>query len=213
MADSATTTIVVEGKDDRRFVRQYLQYLGFGELLFDGEPKSPDAAGKVIIRETNGIGALTGKKISSDIIQDTSGADKVLIIVDANADIGKRRKEMQNAAKQIKAKTDKDTDVRIFLLPDDEQRGELENLLLDIFHEGGVAECFEHYEKCLQDKKLQTPDLKGKIYAYCEAHQAETDANKRDYDDPKLWDLEHSALLPLRKFLRDNLPPPDGKQI
>lgn len=208
MSGSAKAVIFVEGPDDLNFVRQYLQHLGFGEMLFDGEPKSPGAAGRIIIRPTYGIGIWMQKKIPQDIIDLIDISDRVLIVVDANADIQKRQKEMDAAAAKVKAQTD--ADARIFLMPDDEKAGALECLLIAIFRDGGVAECFGRYKECMHGKNLPSPDAKGQIYAYCEAHKVETDAVKRDYDDPAIWDLEHPDLLPLRKFLTDNLPPCDG---
>ena len=137
------------------------------------------------------------------MILPASISNKVLIVVDANADIQKRRKQLCITAQKIKKETG--TDTEIFLLPDNKTAGELENLLIDIFLGNKVAECFEQYKKCLEDKKLQPPNPKGEIYAYCEAHKAEPRGNERDYCDPKFWDLEHPALRPLQKFLLDNL--------
>lgn len=201
MTTSTLTTILVEGKSDFHFVRQYAKHLGYdSDLQYIGKTSG------IVIREVGGIGALTGKKISPDIIQDARKSDKVLIIADANDDIQKRRKKLQNTAQKIM------TNAQLFLLPDDKTPGMLEDLLIAIFRDDGVGGCFEEYKKCLRDKKLHPPGAKGEIYAYCEAHKTETDADKRDYRNPEFWDLEHSALKPLRGFLCDNLSPDDKRE-
>ncbi|MGI9338300.1 MAG: DUF3226 domain-containing protein [Gammaproteobacteria bacterium] len=219
ITDSAAAAIIVEGKSDCHFVRQYLRHLpyGYGDLLFDCKIKSPDRAGKIMVCPTGekggGDGALIGKKISERVLEIASVSNRALLVVDANGGGDERRKKFEDAAQKIKANTG--TDTKLFLLPDDKNPGKLESLLLRIFRDpeiGGVAECFDNYEECLRSRGFNPPDLKGKIYAYCEAHRAKPREDERNYLDAKRWNLEHTELQPLRDFLLNNLSSPAGEK-
>ena len=200
----AAATIIVEGGDDLRFMLQYLRHLGFDASRFNGW-KSLVSADGIVVYPLGGDGALIGGG-TSEVVQIAEASDKVLIVADADKDKA-RRATLAKTARKIKAET------ALFLLPDGKSDGELETLLLQIFIDnGGVGECFGQYEQCLRDKKLQLPNLKGKVYAYCEAHHGKkhkvpAGGAEREYSNSKFWDLNHPALNELRDFLKENLPP------
>ena len=206
----AAATIIVEGGDDLRFMLQYLHHLGFDASGFGaGEWKGVASVEgiAVCVCPKGGDGALIGDKApTAQVVQIADASDKVLIVADADKD-KVRRKTLAKTARKIKAET------ALFLLPDGKSDGELETLLLQIFIDnGGVGECFEQYEQCLRDKKLQLPNPKGKIYAYCEVHDSKkhkvpAGGAEREYSDGKFWNLNHQALNELRDFLKANLPP------
>ena len=95
----------------------------------------------------------------------------------------------------------------VFLLPNDCDPGCLETLLewIAVPDHRVVYECFREYETCLHSysKSYRLPNLKARIYAYCEALSIESYHSKRDYSDPLYWDLNASALEPLKQFLLD----------
>ena len=69
--------------------------------------------------------------------------------------------------------------LRTFLLPDNEQAGNLETLLeqmASVDHQA-VYGCLDKYEGCLKrlDSKYVLPNQKARIYAYCEAVGARLD--------------------------------------
>lgn len=63
--------------------------------------------------------------------------------------------------------------------------------------------CFEQYGNCLTNWKggYVKPDLKAKIYAYCEALGTEPKPEGRQYSDPGFWNPNAPVLDPLKKFL------------
>ena len=92
-----------------------------------------------------------------------------------------------------------------FLIPNDSEPGDLETLLERIAVSGHrvVYECFQQYEDCLQSKSesYHLPNSKARIFAYCEALDIETNANRRDYGDSSYWNLSAPVLNPLKDFL------------
>lgn len=216
MTALAAAAIIMEGDHDCRFMRQYLEHLDFGSLLFGGELKDAGRAGKIIIRkagEHGGIGPLIGGKAPfPEVIETCESSDNILIVADANSAFEGRLKKLQSTARKITEQTA--ADVKIFLLPDNKSAGELENLLEEISVGKEIYECLEQYEKCLRTKKSALNnklDMKAKIYAYCDARNIRAHWGKREYCDKAHWDLNDPKLESLRKFLLQNLPqPPDG---
>ena len=109
----------------------------------------------------------------------------------------------------------------IFLFPNNEDDGTLENLLEYIINteHSCILEYFDTYEQSLashKDKdgedKYQIPDQKAKMFAYISAfrktrQQKENLKNKGDwmFDNPQFWDLNAAALQPLKNFLAHHL--------
>lgn len=150
----AATAIIMEGGSDCHFMRQYLGHLGFGSLLFGGGLKDAGRAGKIIVRETGKNGGIPpligGNAPSPDVVNICETSNNILIVVDANSDCEKRRDELRATVRKIEKEPK--TDAKIFLLPDDESVGELENLLEEISVGKEIYECLEQYEKCLRTK-------------------------------------------------------------
>ena len=66
-----------------------------------------------------------------------------------------------------------------------------------------VYECFQQYEDCLLNtsESYHLPNSKARIFAYCEALNIETHANRRNYGDSAYWNLNAPVLNPLKDFL------------
>ena len=180
--------IVVEGESDKLFVTEYLQHINLSSSV-------PE-----FIKNLDGIGNLAGH--TQKMQEHLNDGVKVLLIFDANSNFRKRRKSIE---KIINMKIN-DQNLPLFLFPNNKSRGALENLLEQIIwrKHAGIFECFENYEKCLQDKNngYILPDMKGKIYAYTEALDAKGKANQYRSE---YWDFHHSALNPLKTFLIENI--------
>ncbi|MDD9799882.1 MAG: hypothetical protein OXU29_05415 [Gammaproteobacteria bacterium] len=176
--------IVVEGEEDRRFLKSYLSTLGV--TIPDGH-----------LRALNGWTNLDGYKPNIEQKQDQGV--KVIIIFDANNSQEKRMKQIRDVLGNITPP--------VFLFPDDKSAGGLEDLLLQIVIPEylEVLECFDDYKKCLNkhNHNYTLPDIKGKVYAYKEAIGA---LQKRaDQFDSKYWNYGHPALNPLKKFLTEHI--------
>ena len=180
--------IVVEGKEDRMFMLEYLRHIN----LHSSVPE--------FIKNLGGIGRLGGhtQKIQEHLNEDI----KVLIVADANSNHEERRKSIEKIiSSEIKAR-----DVPLFLFPNNQSEGTLENLLEQIIlaKHRDIFTCVENYEKCLKNinNDYLFINLKGKIYGYKEAIGAIKE--EKPYA-PKYWDFDHPALDPLKKFLTDNI--------
>ena len=176
-----TTLIVVEGNEDENFLKSYIKTLGYPDESFRFLP-------------INGKDKL---EASESIIEDAldRGA-KVLIIFDADLDYRNSRSNIENTLKGL--------DVNIFLFPDDNSSGTLENLLEKMIrseHER-IFECFEEYKECISKcmSEYEPPGMKAKIYAYKQVLGI-----LEDSFNPRYWDFENTALEPLKSFLNQNL--------
>lgn len=178
--------IVVEGKEDLRFLEGYLGFLGH-------------AFKSGCFMALEGKDNLEGQMPA--IQKKLDGETKVLIILDADEDYAETRKETEEILG--------DPTLPLFLCPDNQSEGALEDLLAKIIlpkHEG-IFRCFENYKKCLKGSGYVRPDvlpdMKGKIYAYKEAVGA-LKAKKNPFD-PQYWDFDNCALEPLKKFLTKHI--------
>lgn len=181
--------IIVEGDEDLRFLKGYL-----GFLLGSSIPGE-------CFKNLKGWGNLGGyaKRMRRALKE---GA-KVLIILDANSGYRNRRQEAQRILGEYMPGG---RDLPLFLFPDNQSDGALENLLQQIIipeHEG-IFTCFEDYKKCLKEcgHDYTPPDMKGKIYAYKEALGAKEE--DRQFD-ARYWNFDHPALNPLKKFLTGHI--------
>lgn len=175
--------IFVEGKEDSFFLQGYLGYLNI-----------PVSSG--CVRDVEGEGKLGGQLPTID--QKLNDGVKVLIVFDANSNCEVKRRKIDKILES--------RNVPVFLFPDNQSGGALEDILEKIIkpeHEG-VFTCFENYKACLQEKSSEyvLPDKKGKIYSYKEALGA---LDKGQQFAPRYWDFGNSALAPLKDFLTSNI--------
>lgn len=181
--------IVVEGDKDVRFLKGYLS-------LLRGSPISEKC-----FKDLKGFGELDG--YTPDIKEVLRKRVKVLIVLDANSDYQKRRQETQ---KILDKGIPDGGNLPLFLFPDNQSNGALENLLEQIIipEHKGIFACFEDYKKCLKEcgHDYTPPGMKGKIFAYTEALGAK---EKEHQFDSKYWNFNHHALNPLKAFLTEHI--------
>ena len=193
--------IVVEGIADETFIRQYLYHL-FGQ-------KVPDN----FILRTNGKDNLKSSVAINRMRSMTDQGGINLVIFDADNNFETRR------ASILEWKNQNGLEFELFLLPNNLDKGELEDLLENIINPNNrpIMECWENYEKELvtldipgrTPPPLTTPAKKTKIYGYLEAllGTSENDKKKikereREYHNSLHWNLNAEYLLPLKEFLK-----------
>ena len=201
-------TIFVEGVADERLISQLLE-VTFG---------TPIEKGKIIV--TNGWKALISPATERAYINqmqytsDNGGTN--LVIFDADDDFALRQREL------LAWKEKNNLDFNLFLLPNNHDTGELEDLLVKIINPENqpVLDCWKRYEDSLSEislpwrngEPLTVPAKKTKIYAYLEAllgksrkQKEAIKENRRDYKNPNHWNLKAEGILALASFLEENL--------
>lgn len=139
-----------------------------------------------------------------------------IVIIDADDDIDARRSDI------LAWKTENDLDFELFLLPNNQDAGALEDLLENIINPSNrpILDCWEDYEKELimldipgrTPPPLTTPAKKTKIYGYLEALLGTSKREKelikekeRDYENTQHWNLDAEYLKPLKEFISKNI--------
>ena len=192
--------IVVEGIADETFIRQYLYHL-FGQ-------KVPDN----FILRTNGKDNLKSSVAINRMRSMTDQGGINLVIFDADNNFETRRASILEWKKQ------NGLEFELFLLPNNQDKGELEDLLENIINPNNrpILDCWEKYEKELvtldipgrTPPPLTTPAKKTKIYGYLEALLFESESDKkkikereREYHNALHWNLDAEYLSSLKEFL------------
>ena len=196
--------IVVEGIADETFIRQYLYHL-FGQ-------KVPDN----FILRTNGKDNLKSSVAINRMRSMTDQGGINLVIFDADNNFETRRASILEWKKQ------NGLEFELFLLPNNQDKGELEDLLENIINPNNrpIMDCWEHYEKELvtldipgrTPPPLTIPAKKTKIYGYLEALLFESESDKkkikereREYHNALHWNLDAEYLSFLKEFFYINL--------
>lgn len=196
--------IFVEGLADARFFKQYIRHL-LGEDVADE---------RIIV--LNGWNALKADASILRMRSMTANGGVNLVILDADKDIETRRAEI------LEWKRLNDLEFELFLLPNNNDAGALEDMLENIINPNNrpIFDCWEGYEKELvkldipgrTPPPLTTPAKKTKIYGYLEALLGPTKDEKelikernRKYDNAMHWNLDAEYLEGLKGFLEKNL--------
>lgn len=201
--------IFVEGIADAKFMADYLSHI-LPDLEID----------KSIIIETGGwtninSQSVKGEAIRNQMEENTDNGGVNLLIFDADGDFAARKQEITDWKKIY------NRSFEIFLFPNDEDKGELEDLLEKIINplNQPIFDCWQGYESCLKtttivgrDQPLTTPAIKTKIYAYLEALLGSSNKEKekikereRDYKNSVHWNLDSTKLDKLKLFLTQNI--------
>ncbi|QQW83321.1 hypothetical protein HG570_01780 [Helicobacter pylori] len=145
--------IFVEGPSDRFFLEVYLFYLYFQE-------KFPIKNFKVQ--------NVDGKDNLSKRLLEIEKYDKTLIIFDADKNYESNKKEILKIVSKTKQTI---LEEQIFLFPNNQDNGDLEDLLLKIAKHEEFINCFESYLDCIKKQEHYKPIKnirKSKWYAYLE---------------------------------------------
>ncbi|WQR93798.1 hypothetical protein E5D89_01820 [Helicobacter pylori] len=154
MTNKKEILIFVEGPSDRFFLEVYLFYLYFQE-------KFPIKNFKV--QNVDGKGNLSKRLLEIEKY------DKTLIIFDADQNYESNKKEILKIVSKTKQTI---LEEQIFLFPNNQDNGDLEDLLLKIAKHEEFMNCFESYLDCIKKQEHYKPIKnirKSKWYAYLEA--------------------------------------------
>ena len=202
--------IIVEGDADKKFFENYYHHL-FHEKAPAGWITHP---GKD--EETGGYQKLRKEDAINAMKQNTDQEGVNLVIFDADDDCETRRKELLAIKEEFGVKFE------LFLLPNNTESGELEDMLERIINQNNkpIMDCWKTYEDELKKVRIPTktpptltiPAKKTKIYAYLETLLGKSrtqkklakDAN-RNYENTQHWNLDAEYLKSLKEFLVNNL--------
>ncbi len=195
--------IYIEGVADQKFIADFINF-HYGIKLIKGSDKNGIKQNENLIE----IGSIDNREkiIKAFFARNSLQGITNIIIFDADKGINKRKKELQNL------KTKYNVDFEFFLFPNNKDAGDLEDLLMKIINpdNGKIFDCWDEYEKCLQEisSDLTLPAKKTKIYAYLEPLLGETNSQKeqikeakRNYTNKNHWNLNSEYLNPLKSFL------------
>lgn len=176
--------LIVEGKSDEVFVRQYCRFL------------NPDMDEKISI--ANGKDNLIHHK---DIKK-----YKTLIIFDADDDYGRSKENIVSQLKTMEVDID---EYPIFLFPNNQESGNLETLIEKIALHPKILQCFQGYCDCIKsqmsgDENFRLPAKKSKVFAYMEVFGFKNGINEKDFKFDTCCDFESAYLKPLRDFIESN---------
>ncbi|MFA8025909.1 DUF3226 domain-containing protein [Helicobacter pylori] len=207
--------IYTEGKSDRNFLGRYLNFLKCEDRfdIFDIEGKDKLISGEFL------------EKIDKILKNKHQTYKQVCIIFDADkkesqeSDAGFNNK-LEHICEKLKEKGIDFPREQIFLFPNNQDDGDLEDLLLEIAKHKEFINCFESYLDCIKKKEHYKPIKnirKSKWYAYLEALGLENlytkknifdtegkvkDQYKGDYEKlQEVIGFNSKSLVPLKKFL------------
>ncbi len=188
--------IFVEGPSDKVFLEAYLYFL---EDIPIKNFKVKDVTGK--------------DNLSTKRLLEIEKYDKTLIIFDADKDYESNKKEILKVVSKTKQTISEE---QIFLLPNNQDDGDLETLLLEIAKYDEFLKCFEGYLECIKNKEHYKPIKnirKNMLYAYLEVFGLENltktdgkdkikEKHKEEYEKLKeVIDFSLNSLIPLKDFL------------
>ena len=189
--------IFVEGEEDEYFLKSYINYLNCYRSGLE-------------IKYVNVKGWTLLEGQCPDIEKNLDNGERVLIVFDADKSYRKRRSEIEKIlrTKPTREISTQNSDLDIFLFPNNRKSGKIENLLKEIVmpEHKKIFDCFQSYKECLKgkDASYQLPDIKGKIYSYKEALGVVKKKGESRFS-PEYWDFQNSFLVPLKNFLLEGL--------
>ena len=203
--------IIVEGVADKRFFEDYYHHL-FHVRAIEGSIIHP---GKD--NDTGGYQKLKSEESLQAMRQHSDLGGLNLVIFDADEDAEARRQEL------LAIKEENGVEFELFLLPNNQDPGALEDLLENIINPNNqpVMECWQTYESELGNVRIPSktpptltiPAKKTKIYAYLETLLGQSKSQKklikeanRNYENTQHWNMDAEYLEPLREFLIKHLP-------
>jgi hypothetical protein len=204
--------IIVEGKNDAVFIKDYLSFL-YGFILKDETPKK-----KVLVSDNLTITILAAggytaisKCLRTRLEEIRDMNIKLIVIQDADDP----HKDPLNGGKELRnkylneIKSDLLVDFDTFLFPNDKDNGDIETLLLRIVNEEKYNKSYKHY-KNYSDSLCEIADIvhsqellqeKCKVYSYIRTYngmESAKEENRKFINE--YWNLTTEELSPLRRF-------------
>ncbi|EKV57514.1 DUF3226 domain-containing protein [Brachyspira hampsonii] len=178
--------ILVEGIADKKFIKDYIKF----QYKID-----TDINDNIIIEE-NGGNSFNDYNINN-IKKYIDNNYKLAVIFDADDNF-------EESKNNIKRNLNID-DNNIFLFPNNNSLGTLEDLLSNIAVIKDIINCFDEYTNCITSiPETVNPAKKAKIYAYLESIKSydkkTIKEDKRDYTNNNFWNLNDEYLNSLKEF-------------
>lgn len=212
-----TAHIWVEGKADQKFLADVMKV--WFDMTFAKDFSCLDEERKVDVRlqDLGGKNRFQTDRISAAFRQNNDQGVQNIVILDAD-DLTAQRQMLDRIKQEL------GIEFPYFLLPDNQNNGELEDLLEQLITPKNriILDCWEGYETCVGQHenparpghKYTIPAKKSKIYSYLEVLLGETDSEKdlakdpkRDFTNQNHWILDGDSgpLKPLKDFLESQL--------
>lgn len=211
--------IVVEGKADAVFLKEYLSYVFKNNANF----KKPSISDKIemgksisvfdvpIVKVLISGGCTNIKKYKTPLLEHRDEGYKVIFIQDADdpsKDYGGITMRMHFLETQ---KKELGVDFDVFLFPNHKDDGDLETLLISIAKEDKYNPFYRHYGHYVESTGelnervhcIELLDNKLKVYNYCQVYTGMEKAKEENREYEIIyWDLDHYLLEPLLSFLK-----------
>lgn len=211
--------IIVEGKADIIFIKDYLIFLDSSlELKEDNRKKKQylliGSTSKVIkIFYSRGYTKINPLKTRIEKLQMDDGIEedyKILVIQDAD-DPTKENGGVKNRMKYL---DNIDMEFKTFLFPNNQDDGDLETLLLRIIDKtkyNNFLACYKKYVSCIKNitQKNFIKELledKNQVFSYFSAYYGmeQSKEENREYIS-EYWDFNSDALKSLNKFIKETI--------
>lgn len=189
--------LIGEGKDEVRFFNSLLKFLDISDI------QVADFQGK------DNLGSYL--KTLKDRTFDFSGLTSIGITRDADALPASSAfqsicSSLRNAGlsipNEIGEKTTDTPSVSIFIFPNNQEPGMLEDLCLESVKDDGAMPCVEQYLECVKQNASREPNnlAKAKVHAWL-ASQKMPDKRLAEAAEAGYWNWKSSAFDGLKEFL------------
>lgn len=177
-------TIFVEGKSDKEFLEAFINENSFN-IKADIKTNNGNSINQAMINQIK-------ESLANDIV--------VYIIFDADSSFNNTNEAIM---KQLATAGISTNQVKIFLFPNNQQSGCLEDLLCEIAIHKKAIDCFDNYKKCLMLNDFNTTHIskKSKMYAYREIMGITTkQIQPSNITNNNIFDFNAKCLESLKDF-------------
>ena len=194
------TRIFVEGRD-KEFIEVYLSHLYKNDWM-----------GKIRVISTGCYTALYSKTaILNQLTDSIKSGGKNIVIFDADFKENGGSYEQRKLFLEQKLGSVGFSGVDMFLFPNQSEDGDFETLIERVANplHTRLFSCFKKYENCIKsynEPKYKTPNRKNMLHSYLFTFVKSEEEEKKFkvsflYENPEYWDLNATALNPLKEFL------------
>jgi hypothetical protein len=212
--------VFVEGQEDQELVAELL--LKLGRVVSWQETKTAfkgttTAGNDINLNMTSGWGSLLNGSLFPELRQSPQEDVCNLIIYDADRPGLQQGGQAARRTQLLKVRDDNGLFFELFLLPTNDEDGQLEDLLHRLIpaDHRQVTECFSSYETCVRQLRMpngseyNVPATKSRMFAYLEVMPLTIEEGKRlekkrstkFFNNPAYWNLDASDIQPLCDFL------------
>lgn len=216
--------LIVEGEDDKIFFTELCKVLKIENVVVSTVGGENGAKGKPALLNKNAIEVTLNSEE-----KDNEKIDKALLICDADFEIPgvqysgfeKTKKALGDLIESLqKEEKHKEKTFKFFIIPDDKVEGNLETLFLESVSDpfNSTLGCVDSYLSCISNqgsvqlqkiKSDKTKALALLLAIGCDDGVRGVGGAAAIYDKiksaPKYWNFESEKLVPIKKFLIENL--------